>query len=471
MNTPPPDSGENDRGPIAWMARNAIAANLLMVILLGGGIWTAVTMQKEVFPQFQLDVVQVQVAYPGASPAEVEQGILMPVEEAARGVQGIRETTATAREGSGWVQFELVAGVDRIKVYQDIDQAINAIQTFPDDAEEPEVRLQARERDVIEIGLYGSVDIWSLRKIAERVRDRLLAQPSITQVVIDNVPAYVTHVEIPQARLREHDVTLGDVAATIEQSSRDVPAGSIATSQGEILLRMSARKQWAEELAEIPVVTAESGAAVTLGELGRVRDGFEETGFHSSFNRQPSVELEIFRIGSQSPIEIEAEVKALLADLETSLPPGVATRIDSNRARDFNERLDLLLENGALALLIVLAILALFLEVRLAFWIMMGMAISFVTGLVLLPWFGVSINMISMFGFLVVLGIDALDPDLVDASSHPNLTLDSHERIETEGARGVIVLGPDEVERGVALVRTMATGDEEEVALDALLDA
>jgi len=405
--TPPPDGGPatGGRGPIAWRARNPIAANLLMVIILAGGLWTAFSIQKEVSPQFQLDVVTVSVTYPGASPAEVEQGILLPIEEAVRGIQGIKEMTSTAREGSGWVSLELVAGTDRMRALQDVDQAVATIRTFPEAAEEPRVRLQARQRSVIEIGLYGDVDVWSLRKLGERVQDRMLNDPAITQVAIDNVPEYVTHVTIPQDRLREHDLTLGEVAGIIERSSRDIPAGAIDTSEGEVLLRLHERKEWAAELASIQVLTADSGGVLTLGDLAEVRDGFEEGGFHSHFNQQPSIELEVFRTGTQSPLAIEAAVQDVLAELETTLPPGVSARIDSNRAEDFDARLSLLLENGALAMIIVLAILALFLEARLAFWIMMGMTLSFVGGLTLLPWIGVSINMISMFGFLVALGI------------------------------------------------------------------
>lgn len=387
------------------MARNPIAANLAMVVLLGGGVWTAFAIQKEVFPQFQLDVVDVSVVYPGAAPSEVEQGILLPVEEAIQGVQGIREITSTAREGAGTVSIELVTGTDRMKAFQEIDQAVNRIRTFPDDIEEPEVRLQSRQREVMELGLYGDVDIWTLRQLAERLRDRLVADPAITQVEIGNVPDYVTHVEIPLARLREHGLTLGEVAAVIARSSEDVPAGAVETRSGEILLRMQERKQWAEEFGDIVVLTAESGSTLTLADLAEITDGFEEAGFHSRFNRQPSVEIQIYRIGSQSPLEIAEAVRTIVDDFEQAVPEGVSVRIDSNAARDYRERLSLLVENGAMAIVIVLLILAVFLEVRLAFWVMVGMTIAFVGGLVFLPLIGVSINMISMFGFLVVLGI------------------------------------------------------------------
>lgn len=393
------------KGPIAWMARNSIASNLLMILLLGGGVWTAFWIQKEVFPQFQLDIVEVSVVYPGAAPEEVEQGILLPVEETIRGVKGIKEIVSTAREGSGHVEIELVAGTDRMRAFQDIDQAVTRIRTFPDEIEEPEVRLQARQRDVMEIGLFGNVDIWTLRKLAERLRDQLLSHPSITQVEIGNVPEYVTHVEIPQRLLREYNLTLGEVAQIIEQSSRDIPAGSIDTHGEEILLRMNERKQWAEEFATIPIVVTPGGMGVTLGDIANITDGFEEEGFHSEFNQQPSVEIEIFRVGNQSPLEIAAAVKTVLDNFATTLPAGVQTRIDSNRAKDYEDRLFLLMENGMQAVVIVLLILGLFLEYKLAFWVMMGMVVSFVGGIAFLPMIDISVNMISMFAFLVVLGI------------------------------------------------------------------
>ncbi|TDT44208.1 multidrug efflux pump subunit AcrB [Halospina denitrificans] len=392
-------------GPITWMARNSIAANLLMVILLAGGIWTAFEIQKSVFPEFRLDVVEVQVEYPGAAPEEVEEGILLPVEEAVRGLEGIKEMTSTAREGTGTILLELVPGTERMKGLQDIEQAVDRIRTFPDNAEEPRVRLQGRSHSVIEMAIYGDVDIWTLRQLAEQTRDRLLSEGDITQVEISDVPDYLTQVEVPQRVLREHNLTLGEIASIIEQSSRDIPAGAIETENGEILLRMQERKQWADEFGSIVIKSSDSGGDVTLSDIARIRDGFDETGFHARFNRQPSVEIEIFRTGSQSPLEISAAVKSVMAELETTLPDGVNQRIDSNRAQHFEDRMTMLLENGVLAIVIVLVILSLFLEYRLAFWIMMGMTTSFIGAIVFLPLIGVSINMISMFGFLMVLGI------------------------------------------------------------------
>ncbi len=425
-------------GPIAWMARNSIAANLLMIILLGGGLWSARVIQKEVFPESQLDIVEVRVGYPGASPAEVEQGILAPIEGAVREVDGIEQVTSEAREGRGEVVIELVAGQDRMKAFQDIDQAVARIRTFPDEIEQPEVNLETEKRGVMRVSLYGPVDVWALRGLAEQLRDQLQAHEKITQVELFRVPQYVTHVEIARQRLREYGLTLPAVADIIRTASQDVAAGSVQTSAGEILLRVKARKQWADEFAGIEIVSGREGTQVTLGDIATIRDGFEEAGFHSQFSQEPSVELEVYRVGAQSPIEVAEAVKDSLRQFESVLPPGVKWRIDRNSAEEFRRRLSLVLENAALAVVIVLVILALFLEFRLAFWVMMGMVVSFVGGLLLLPVFGVSINMISLFGFLVVLGIVVDDAVVVGENVYEKrLSNDDYEAAAVEGTREV----------------------------------
>ena len=426
------------RGPIAWMVRNSIAANLLMVILLGGGLWSAVVIQKEVFPESQLDVVEVRVGYPGASPSEVEQGILAPIEGAVRSVDGLERIISEAREGRGEVLIELVAGQNRMKAFQDIDQAISRIRTFPDQIEQPEVRLESEQREALQVAIYGPIDIWSLRKLAEQLRDTLQATDQITQVELRRVPQYVTHVEIPRQRLREYGLTLPAVADIIRTSSQDVAAGSVQTSAGEILLRVKARKQWADEFAKIEIVAGRDGPLVTLGDIATIRDGFEEVGFHSQFSQTPSVELDIYRVGSQSPMDIATAVEQVMREFEAVLPPGVKWRIDRNNAEEFRRRLNLVLKNAVMAVGIVLLILALFLEFRLAFWVMMGMAVSFIGGLLLLPLTGVGVNMISLFGFLVVLGIVVDDAVVVGENVYEKRqSEDDYEVAAVHGTREV----------------------------------
>ena len=392
-------------GAIAFMVRNPIAANLLMVVLLVLGIWSIREVQKEVYPEFELDTVTVMVSYPGAAPSEVEQGVLRPVEAAVRGVDGIAELTSNAWEGFAWCEIELVPGVDRMKVFNDIDQAINQIRTFPDDMDQPRVSLRTTQRRVMLVGLYGDLDYRSLRSLAEDVRDQLISVPGITQVTIERVPDYVTYVEIPSETLRQYGLTMRDVGRVISSSSLDVPAGSVESRAGEILLRVNERRQWAEEFADIEIVSSSTGGRVTLGEIATVRDGFEEWGFIGEFNGYPSVDISVYRVGDQSPLEVAALVNETMRSVEATLPHDVHWRLDSNAAADYRQRLSLLSENALLAIFIVLGVLALFLDYRLAFWVMMGMLVSFIGGQTFLPAAGVSLNMISMFGFLVVLGI------------------------------------------------------------------
>ncbi len=425
-------------GSIAWMARNAVAANLFMIILLVGGFWFAVNIQKEVFPEFELDVVRVTVGYPGAAPSEVEQGVLLPIEEAVRSVEGVREIQSEAREGRGTVTVELVSGTDRMRVFQDVDQAISRIRTFPNDIDEPEVNLRSRQREVMEVVLFGPVDVWTLRKLGERLRDQLVANPAITQVDLGRTLDYVTHVEIPHTVLREYNLTLEQVAEIIGNSSEDVAAGSIETTSGEILLRMNERKQAAEQFGKIEILSSESGASVTLSDIAKIYDGFEESGFHSQFNQQPSIELNIYRVGRQSPLKIAEAVETEMAGFEAGLPPGVQWRMDSNDAEEFRQRVTLVVENGLLAVIIVLVTLSIFLDLRLAFWVMMGMVVSFFGGLLFMPLVDVSINMITLFGFLIVLGIVVDDAVVVGENIYEH-------RLNNENPIGAAINGTREV--------------------------
>ena len=242
---------KRQRGIIAWMAHNSIAANLLMMLLLGGGIWGAFTIQKEVFPRYQLDIVEVTVGYPGAAPEEVEQGILLPIEGAVRGVEGIRRNfSSSAREGRGQVTIELVAGEDRMKVFQDIDQAVGRIRTFPENIEQPQMRLESEQEEAMQVALYGPIDIWALRKLAEQLRDQLQSHEQITQVELRRVPAYVTHVEIPRQTLREYGLTLPRVANIIRTASQDVAAGSVQTTAGEISAKGKSAETMGQRICE-----------------------------------------------------------------------------------------------------------------------------------------------------------------------------------------------------------------------------
>lgn len=387
------------------MVHNRVTPNLLMVTLIVGGFLTALTIKQEVFPEFDLDTVTVRVPYPGASPAEVEQGIVLAVEEGIRGIEGVKQVVANAQEGLGSVTAELIEGTDAQRVFQDIQQQVARIRTFPLDSEDPVVTLDVRRREVLDLTLYGDVSEWTLRQTAEAVRDRLLQDPNVTQLELQGAREFEIHLEIPLEELRRQGLTLEEVAARVRSSAVEIPGGKIETRGGEILLRIDERKDWAREFGAIPILTTGAGSVVRLEDLATIREGFEDTDNESTFNGMRAVEIEVYRVGTETPIGVSDAVRAALADMEADLPPGIGWAILSDQSDIYRQRLELLLKNALLGLILVLGLLGLFLEFKLAFWVTMGIPISFLGGLVLLPGLDATINMISMFAFIIALGI------------------------------------------------------------------
>jgi multidrug efflux pump subunit AcrB len=376
-----------------------------MIFLLLGGLFMTSRIKQEVFPEFDLDMVTVSVGYSGASPEEVEQGIILAVEEAIRAIVGVKELTATAAEGKGTVTAELEEGVDQQKIYQEIKQEIDRITTFPEDAEEPEVSLVTHLREVIALNLYGDVSEMALRETADSVRDRLLQSPDITQVELHGVRDYEIQVEVPLDRLRAYGLTLEEISEAIDNASVEIPGGSVDTASGDILLRIKDRRDWASEFARIPVVTTADGSVVYLEDIATVREGFEDSDQSAVYNGSRCINIDIYRVGAQTPIGVAGAVRTAMGEIELDLPTGISWNISRDQAKVYQQRLELLLKNAFMGLLLVLVVLGLFLEFRLAFWVTMGIPTAFLGSLLFLPVMGVSINMISLFAFIVALGI------------------------------------------------------------------
>ncbi len=392
-------------GVISWMTHNRVTPNLLMLVCLIGGLLFALSIKKEVFPAFDLDVVSTTVAYPGASPEEVEQGIVLSIEEAIRGLDGIKQVHATANEGFASIEAELYEGGDNQKVYQDIKQEIDRIRTLPLDAEEPQVVLITRRRGVLTLQLYGDASEWVLRELAEQVRDRLLQDEEISQVELLGARRYEVHVDVSQANLRAYSLTLDGVARKIAATALELPGGSVETDGGDILLRVTERRDWAHEFGEIPIIATAGGSVVRLEDIAEVRDGFEESDVVATYDGLPSIGLSVSRIGEQTPIGVSDAVRRTMEEISADLPPGIEYVINRDRSSHYRQRLRLLLRNAFIGLSLVMMLLALFLEFRLAFWVTLGIPTSFLGAFLFLPAMGVSINMISMFAFIMALGI------------------------------------------------------------------
>ena len=393
------------RGPIAWMAGHSVAANLVMAMCLIGGLISLRRIKQEVFPDIALDIVTVTVPYPGASPEEVESGILLSIEEVIRNLDGIDEITSVAREGSGTVSAELLVGKDADAVAQDIQSEVDRIRTFPEDAEEPVIRVASRRRGVLSLALYGNVPDTVLHQLGEQTRDQLLQSPNVTQVDLSGVPPLEISIEIPQENLRRYGLTLGQVAQALANASLDIPGGALKTASGEILLRVKERRDYGREFGQLPIITTADGSQVLLRQIATIDDGFADTDRYTRFNGQPAVIMDVYRVGDQTPIEVADAIKELLGGIRANLPPGIGITILNDRSDIYRQRVHLLLRNAAIGLTLVMIVLGLFLEARLAFWVMLGIPISFLGSFLLLPMTGVTINMVSLFAYIIALGI------------------------------------------------------------------
>ena len=408
------------KGPISWMAGNSVAANLLMLTLVIGGLYMGLQIKQEVFPSFSQDRVRVTVSYPGASPEEVERGIILSIEQALQGLDGVDEINSTASEGLATVNVEVIDGTDLQQFYSDVKSEVDAISGFPEDADEPRVVIPTRRREVVSYALYGDLGEGVLREKAEEIQDLLLQNPGISQVELDGVRNLEIHVEVPQQNLRRYGLTLNQIAQQIRNAAVDLPGGSIKTDGGEILIRMKDSRDFAKEYSKVAIVTESSGARVTLGDIADISEGFTDSDSYSTFNGRRAVMIDVYRIGYQKPIEVATIAKAIMADVEAQLPEGMETALLRDRSNVFSQRANLLVKNGFIGLALVFICLALFLEARLAFWVSLGIPISIFGSFLLLSALDFSINVISMFAYIVTLGIVVDDAIVVGENIYYN---------------------------------------------------
>lgn len=406
MNKNPYNDPSASKGLIAWFARNHVAANLLMLTIVVVGLLVARNIRQEIYPLFQIDTVDIDMQYRGASPEEVEQSVVLPIESELRGLELTRRIESTASEGRASVSVEIMPSFDRNRALQEVTAAIARISLFPDEIEPPEISLgTSRRRGVNYVAVSGHLDQRTLVQFAQQVEDGLLAQPEISLVSLHGVRRPEILVEVPQARLRSLGLTLGEIAEAIERSALDVPAGTMKTAGGDILLKTTERRYFASEFAEIPIKSNNDGGEIRLGDIATIEDGFEETERENYFNGMRAVSISVSASENQPPIKVSAAVKRYIEQIKPTLPPSVNVEVRYDRTEDYQERINLLLFNGSMGLLLVLFALGLLLELRVAFWTAVGIPVSILGSLILLPLMDASVNMISVFGFIVTLGI------------------------------------------------------------------
>ena len=439
------EPGHSHTGVIAWFARNPVAANLLMLVIIAVGAGSAFSIQRAMFPAFEFDLIFVTVTYPGAAPEEVEQGVVMKVEEAINDLDGIKRVESDSFESMGRLMIEPEDGVPVNKLFNDIQNRIDGIATFPEEAEEPVIQLPELLFPALTIQISGPLDERSMKALADEMRRELLTQPDISAADVVGAREYEIGVEISEQLLREYHLTLQDVADTIAASSLDLPSGSVQTRNGDIMLRTLGQAYVQQDFENIVLKTWPDGTRLLLGDIATVEDGFEDSKGFALFNGQYSLGINVFAMGKQDIIETADAAKAYVKDKQQTLPEGVSLDIWSDATYYLKERLRMMLKNLAIGALLVFITLALFLEIKLAFWVMLGIPISFLGAMAVLntPYIDSSLNMISIFGFILVLGIVVDDAIIMGESAYTETERYGHSL--------------DNVIRGVYRVSTPAT--------------
>ena len=393
------------KGAVAWFAGNGVAANLLMAVIIFVGLITVSQIRKEVFPDFSIEMISISVAYPGAAPEEVEEAICARIEERIQSLTGIKRITSTASEAVGSVNVEILEGTNVREMLDDVKSRVDAIETFPEEAEKPVIQEIQIRRQVITVAVSGDTDERTLKYLGEQVRDEVASLPGITQVELANARPYEISIEVSEDALRRHSLTFDEIARAVRLWSLDMPGGSVKTEGGEILLRTKGQAYVGEEFTNLILLSRPDGTRLLLGDVASVVDGFAETDQAARFDGKPAVLVQIFRVGEQSALEIAETVGEYVEDAQARMPEGIQLTTWQDDSRILKSRLALLLKNGGQGLLLVVAILALFLRPTLAFWVSLGIPISFLGTLMLMPTLDISINLISLFAFIVVLGI------------------------------------------------------------------
>ena len=388
-----------------WSVENRVSVNLVMVFLIVAGLYTVLDMRREMFPQFAVDMVNVTIAYPGASPEEVEEGICIKVEEQLKGVEDVSRINSHSHEGYGSITLELDAGTDIDEKLDEIATEIDLIDTFPEEAEEPVVKEIKNQNPAITVAVFGDISEEMLRKSAEQIRDDLVDTEAISIAELVGVRDYEISVEVSEQALQKYQLSFDQVAAAVKRGSMDLPGGSIKTRGREFIVRAKGQMYTGEAFETIPLITGKEGTVVRLNDVAVVVDGFEDTDIRARFNGMPAALVQVNRTATQDVITIADEVKRYIEEKRALQPRGVKLATWYDLSDMVQDRIDLLLKNGAQGILLVFIVLALFLNLKLAFWVAAGIPISFMGAFLVLDFLGASINMLSLFGFIMTLGI------------------------------------------------------------------
>ena len=406
------------QGIIGWFVRNSKAANLLMIMIIIGGIFGIQSIGRQVFPSGSSDTVAVEISYPGAGPAEVEQQVTVRVEQAIAEVKGIKEINSYSRRSHSSVQVQAVQGYDQLRLLNDIKVKVDSINTFPLDIERPVVQVHEWEQQMMHIAIGGDVSERQLKQTAIRLRDGLLLQKGVRRVDIWGERADEMAIEVSEIDLRRYNLTFEDVANAVSRSSLDLPAGTIRSDRGDIQVQTRGQAYSAEDFGLIPVRSRADGTQLLLRDVATIRDGFEEESGAIRFNGKPAMNLRVLQGEPLDVVATAERVRNFVEDARKDLPAGMQLEIWSDLSELYSDRMSLLLNNAFGGLVLVFVLLMLFLRPALAVWVTAGIATAFLGAFWLLPLTGVTLNMLSLFAFLLILGIVVDDAIIVGEAVH-----------------------------------------------------
>ena len=407
-----------NQGLIAWFARNHVAANLLLVFVCVLGFYAISILKKETFPTFALDMIEIGVPYPGAGPEEVEKGILIKIEESLTAIQGIEELRAIAQEGYGRVYVSVDQTYELSEVTDQVKLAIDRIVTFPVDAERPYITQREQKVQALMVAVSGDLDEFSMANLVTQIREEIVALPEVTFAEIQGRKDFEISVEISEQRLREYGLTLSQVASEISRWSIDLPGGSIRTDGGNIRLRANGQAYTGEEFSNIVLLTNPDGSKLRLRDVATINDGFVEWPGYAYFNGASAMMIEVKSTANESELKISEAVTRYIEGRQSSLPDSVYLDVWGDSTRFLSDQLTMLLKNMAMGFALVFVVLAVFLRLRLAVWVVVGLPVAFLGAFMLLPMVGVTINIMSLFAFILVLGIVVDDAIIVAESAH-----------------------------------------------------
>ena len=414
----------NEKGVIAWFASNHVAANLLMFMIIVAGVLSAFSIRKETQPEFELNTIMVDVAYLGAGPEEVEEGVVVKIEQAVQNIEGIKRIWSFASEGNGKVTLELDLDAILNDVMSEVKTRVDAISTFPGLTEKPVYSKFEPKDPVVMIAIHGELDPFARKSISQDVRNGLLQIPSVNQVNNFGDRPYEISVEVSEQTLRQYGLTMSEISQAIRNSSVDTPGGTIKTEGGYFLLRTKGQAYTGADFSQLVLRTFTDGTRLTLGDIANIEDGFVELDGYGRFDGHPSVTLEVVAGGQQNEIQTAKDVKAYLAEKSKTLPDGVEMDTWIDLPRYLEDRLKMMNGNMISGALLVFISLSLFLRMKVAFWVILGLPISFLGALWLMPVWPVTVNTLSLFGFIIVLGIVVDDAIIIGESIYTKIRAD-----------------------------------------------